>query len=84
MVKAMIVRLHFGFDGTEPMTLERIGAMLGITRQRVRHLKETALSRIRKSDAGSSRISRSTAAAPTPQSWRSPRMSMSSCYGANR
>lgn len=47
--EARVVRLHFGLDGNEPMTLEDIGSLLGVTRQRVRQIKETALSRIRKS-----------------------------------
>ena len=31
----------------EPMTLEEIGSLLGITRERVRQIKEKALSRLR-------------------------------------
>jgi RNA polymerase primary sigma factor len=42
-----ILRLYFGLDGDEPMTLEEIGARLGITRERVRQIKEKALSRLR-------------------------------------
>jgi RNA polymerase primary sigma factor len=42
-----IVRLYFGLDGEEPMNLEQIGALLGITRERVRQLKERALARLR-------------------------------------
>ncbi len=45
--EAKIIRLYFGIDGAEPMTLEEIGAMLGITRERVRQIKEKALSRLR-------------------------------------
>jgi RNA polymerase primary sigma factor len=44
-----VIRLYFGFDGDEPMTLEAIGERLGVTRERVRQLKERALSRLRKS-----------------------------------
>ncbi len=45
--EAKILRLYFGIDGSDPMTLEEIGAMLGITRERVRQIKEKALSRLR-------------------------------------
>jgi RNA polymerase primary sigma factor len=45
--EARILRLYFGLDSPEPMTLEEIGARLGITRERVRQIKEKALSRLR-------------------------------------
>jgi RNA polymerase primary sigma factor len=45
--EAKILRLYFGLDAEEPMTLEQIGALLGITRERVRQIKEKALSRLR-------------------------------------
>jgi RNA polymerase primary sigma factor len=45
--ESKILRLYFGLDGNEPMTLEEIGALLGITRERVRQIKEKALSRLR-------------------------------------
>jgi RNA polymerase primary sigma factor len=45
--ESRILRLYFGIDGREPMTLEEIGALLGITRERVRQIKEKALSRLR-------------------------------------
>ncbi len=45
--EAKILRLYFGLDGDEPMTLEEIGSLLGITRERVRQIKEKALSRLR-------------------------------------
>jgi RNA polymerase primary sigma factor len=45
--EAKILRLYFGLDGNEPMTLEEIGSLLGITRERVRQIKEKALSRLR-------------------------------------
>jgi len=49
--EAAVVRLYFGFDGGAPMTLESIGQRLGVTRERVRQIKDRALSRLRKSDA---------------------------------
>lgn len=45
--ESRILRLYFGLDGSEPLTLEQIGLMLGITRERVRQIKEKALSRLR-------------------------------------
>lgn len=45
--EAKILRLYFGLDAEEPMTLEEIGAALNITRERVRQIKEKALSRLR-------------------------------------
>jgi RNA polymerase primary sigma factor len=45
--EARILRLYFGLEGPEPMTLEEIGTLLGITRERVRQIKEKALSRLR-------------------------------------
>jgi RNA polymerase primary sigma factor len=45
--EAKILRLYFGLDDQEPMTLEEIGTLLGITRERVRQVKEKALLRLR-------------------------------------
>ena len=42
-----IIRLYFGLDGTEALTLEEIGGMMGLTRERVRQLKERALGKLR-------------------------------------
>ena len=42
-----ILRLYFGLDSSEPLTLEEIGEMLGITRERVRQIKERALVQLR-------------------------------------
>ena len=45
--EAKILRLYFGLDDQEPMTLEEIGALMGITRERVRQIKQKALIRLR-------------------------------------
>ncbi len=45
--EAKVLRLYFGLDEQDPMTLEEIGAVLGITRERVRQIKEKALQRLR-------------------------------------
>jgi RNA polymerase primary sigma factor len=43
--EAKILRLYFGLDDQEPMTLEEIGEILNITRERVRQIKQKALLR---------------------------------------
>jgi RNA polymerase primary sigma factor len=43
-----ILRLRFGLDGERPKTLEEVGVCLGVTRERVRQLQNTALSKMRK------------------------------------
>ncbi|HEY4953571.1 MAG TPA: sigma-70 family RNA polymerase sigma factor, partial [Gemmatimonadaceae bacterium] len=45
--ESKILRLYFGLDGAEPMTLEDIGTLLQITRERVRQIKEKALLKLR-------------------------------------
>ena len=47
--EARVLRLYYGFDGVEPLTLSEIGVRMGITRERVRQIKEKALSRLRRS-----------------------------------
>ena len=42
-----IVSAYFGLDDLRPMTLEEIGAVLGVTRERVRQLRNRALEKIR-------------------------------------
>jgi RNA polymerase primary sigma factor len=49
--EALVLRLYFGLDGSEPMTLEAIGDQLGVTRERVRQIKERGLSKLRRSTA---------------------------------
>jgi len=43
-----VVRLRFGLNGGEPMTLERIGHQLGLTRERVRQIETAALGHLRR------------------------------------
>jgi RNA polymerase primary sigma factor len=47
--EAKVLRMYFGFGGGDPMTLEAIGEQLGVTRERVRQIKDRALWRIRTS-----------------------------------
>lgn len=42
-----IVMRYYGLDGSEPMTLEQIGDRMGVTRERVRQLKERAFGKLR-------------------------------------
>ena len=49
---AKVLRLYFGLDGGREHTLEEIGAMLGVTRERVRQLRDRALKRLREGDVG--------------------------------
>jgi RNA polymerase primary sigma factor len=42
-----VLSLYFGLDGEESHTLEEIGERFGLTRERVRQIKEKALSRLR-------------------------------------
>ena len=45
--EAEIIRLYFGLDGENPMTLEEIGEKFNLTRERVRQVKEKAIRRLR-------------------------------------
>ncbi|HCR19424.1 MAG TPA: hypothetical protein DIU35_18250 [Candidatus Latescibacteria bacterium] len=45
--EAHVLRLHFGLGGKELMTLESIGKILHLSRERVRQIKEKALWRLR-------------------------------------
>jgi RNA polymerase primary sigma factor len=44
-----ILTMYFGINGEEPLTLEEIGAELGLTRERIRQIKEKAIQRLRHS-----------------------------------
>ena len=45
--EAEILRLYFGIDRERPMTLEEVGQRFGLTRERVRQIKEKALRKLR-------------------------------------
>ena len=49
---AQVLRLYFGLEGGREHTLEEIGNMLGVTRERVRQLRDRALKRLREGDLG--------------------------------
>jgi DNA-directed RNA polymerase sigma subunit (sigma70/sigma32) len=42
-----VVTLRFGLASEEPLTLERIGQRLGLTRERVRQIESAALQHLR-------------------------------------
>jgi RNA polymerase primary sigma factor len=47
--EAVILRLRYGLDGEEPMTLKQIGQRIGLTRERVRQIEHEALRKLRDS-----------------------------------
>ncbi len=49
---ARVLKLYFGLDGGREHTLEEIGGMLGVTRERVRQLRDRALKRLREGAVG--------------------------------
>jgi RNA polymerase primary sigma factor len=49
---AKVLRLYFGLDGEREHTLEEIGNMLGVTRERIRQLRDRALRRLREGGKG--------------------------------
>src|SRR5688500_5821823 len=49
---AKVIRLYYGLAGNREHTLEEIGNMLGVTRERVRQLRDRALKRLREGEMG--------------------------------
>jgi RNA polymerase primary sigma factor len=49
---AKVLRLYFGLEDGREHTLEEIGVILGVTRERVRQLRDRALKRLREGDVG--------------------------------
>ncbi|MBA4159687.1 MAG: sigma-70 family RNA polymerase sigma factor, partial [Gemmatimonadetes bacterium] len=49
---AKVLRLYFGLEGGREHTLEEIGDILGVTRERIRQLRDRALKRLREGDMG--------------------------------
>lgn len=45
--EAEVIRLYFGLNDKEPMTLEEIGKQFNVTRERIRQIKEKALRKLR-------------------------------------
>ena len=49
MLQQRVLRMRYGMDGDEPMTLTGIGRVLGISRDRVRKLEKDGLKAMRQS-----------------------------------
>jgi RNA polymerase primary sigma factor len=49
---AKVLRLYFGLNDGREHTLEEIGGLLGVTRERVRQLRDRALKRLRDGEVG--------------------------------
>ena len=49
---AKVLRLYFGLEGEREHTLEDIGNLLGVTRERIRQLRDRALRRLREGNKG--------------------------------
>jgi RNA polymerase primary sigma factor len=49
---AKVLRLYFGLEGGREHTLEEIGDILGVTRERIRQLRDRALKRLREGEVG--------------------------------
>ena len=43
-----VLVLYFGLDGSQPLTLEEIAFVYGLSRERIRQIKESALRRLRR------------------------------------
>lgn len=43
-----IIDIRFGLAGTKPMTLEEVGTLFGVTRERIRQLQNSAIIKMRK------------------------------------
>jgi RNA polymerase primary sigma factor len=52
-----IIGARFGLDGGDPITLEEVGFKFGVTRERIRQLQNTALSKMRRALAKRERVS---------------------------
>ena len=44
--EATILRLRYGLDGSEPLTLKQIGEVVGLTRERVRQIEQAAIGKL--------------------------------------
>lgn len=65
--EARILRMRFGFDGQEPLTLKQIATEIGISRERVRQIADEALRKLNSqvNDHRPSRFFRDSAPGPS-------------------
>ena len=54
--EAKIIRLRFGLDGDEELTLEQVAQQFGITRERIRQLEALALKKLRRAMARQEKV----------------------------
>jgi RNA polymerase primary sigma factor len=45
--EALVIRLRFGIDADESLTLEQVGEQLHVTRERIRQIEVKALQKLR-------------------------------------
>ena len=72
---AKVLRLRFGLEGKEPLTLKQIGQVVGLTRERVRQIEVNALKKLQAQlqDDRPSRFFRQSNGQPSETNERQPR-----------
>ncbi len=53
-LEGMILYLYYGLGDGEERTLEEIGSLLGVTRERIRQIRNRAVEKLRESPHGAS------------------------------
>ena len=53
-LEGMILYLYYGLGDGEERTLEEIGSLLGVTRERIRQIRNRAVEKLRESPQGAS------------------------------
>lgn len=61
-----VIRMRYGLDDGQPRTLDQIGRMFGLSRERVRQIEREVMGKLRQGD-------RAERCAPTPADSRPPR-----------